>query len=107
MPRVRRGRIVEDRIARRYKKAGFIVERRKITAAGEIDILAKRNKKRYAIEVKHSNKGRIITSSEVRKLHKKARSVRANPVLILSGNAKLSKIGKKEANKTGTRVRIC
>lgn len=107
MPRVRKGRIVEDRIAKRYEKAGFDVQKRKFTAAGEIDILAKRNKERYAIEVKHSNRRRVITSSEVKKINKKARTVSAKPVLILSGKSELSKKGKEEANKSGTRVRRC
>jgi Holliday junction resolvase len=106
MPKCRKGKVVENRIARRYTRAGFEVFVRKIVkGVGEFDILAKKGRKLLVVEVKHSNRGRLITSSDVEKLIKKARSIKAKPVLVLSGRSKLSYPGKKLAKKGGVRIK--
>jgi len=106
MPKGRKGKVVENRVARRYSKAGFKVFIRKIVrGVGEFDILAKRGRKLLAIEVKHSSKRRLITSTDVEKPIKKARSIRAKPVLILSGKSTLSYPGKELVKKCKVKIK--
>jgi len=106
MPKGRKGKVVENRVARRYLKAGFKVFTRKIVrGVGEFDVIAKRGRKVLAIEVKHSSKGRLITSTDVEKLIKKARRIRAKPVLVLSDKSTLSHPGKELAKKGKVKIK--
>ena len=105
MPKCRKGKVVENKIGERYRKAGYKVKLRRKTPSGEIDVYATRKKEKIAIEVKHRNKNAIVTSKEVRKIAKKARILKAKPVLILSGKAKLSQKGREVARESGVRVK--
>ncbi|AIY89251.1 restriction endonuclease [Geoglobus acetivorans] len=105
MPKCRKGKVVENRIGKRYEKAGYKVQYRKRTPEGEIDLIAKRKREKIAGEVKHSAKGRTVSSSEVAKIARKARRIKAKPTLILTGKTKLSSNAKKAAKKHGVRVK--
>ena len=105
MPKCRKGKISENEVGRRYEKAGYKVEYRKIFRIGEVDFTAKRGREKIAAEVKHGNKPRTVPVSEVKKITKKAKHLRAKPVIILTGKAKLSANAKKAARKLGVRVR--
>lgn len=105
MPKCRKGKVVENRVGRRYRKAGYNVKLRKRTPSGEVDIYATRKGERIAGEVKYRSKKNAVPPKEVKKVAKKARSLKAKPVLILSGSATLSKRRKRLARKMGVRVR--
>jgi len=105
MPKCRRGKIVENNVAKRYMRVRFDVFVRKIVkGVGEFDILAKKGRKLLAVEVKHSNRGRLITSGDVKRLIEKARRIEAKPILTLSGRSKLSYPGKKLARRCGVKI---
>ena len=103
--RIRKGKIAENRIARNYARAGYKVKLRKITKAGEIDVIAWKRGRKFVIESKHSIKGRKITTKDVRILIKKAKQERGKPVLYLSGKAELTSNAKRIAREEGVRVR--
>lgn len=105
MPKCRKGKVVENKVCRNYKKAGFKVKLRKKTSVGEIDVLARRKNQKVAVEVKHGNKKRYITSKDVEKIAKKANAVKAKPVLVLSGRAKITSTGRREAKNKNVRIR--
>jgi len=85
----RKGSRLEDIVAKNYQKAGYSVEKHVITNGGEIDIIAKWRHKAYAIEVKSGKQ--IITSTDIEKIYKKAKHVKAKPVLRHSSRTKISK----------------
>ncbi len=64
MPKCRKGKVIENRIGKRYEKAGYRVQYRKRIPEGEIDFIAKRKREKIAGEVKHSAKRRTVSSSE-------------------------------------------
>jgi len=114
----RRGSKLEDLTAKNYQKAGYSVEKHVITNRGEIDIIAKWRHKTYAIEVKSGKQ--IITSTDIEKIYKKAKHVKAKPVLRHSPRTKITqpaiklakllnvsikpiKIGKKQRKRKKTR----
>lgn len=105
MPRCRKGKIFENKIGRRYKKAGYKVQQRKRTRHGEVDVIAKRGKEKILIEAKHSSRKRIIPSSEVEKLAKKARKLKAKATFVLGGRATMSGAAKRLARSAGIKVR--
>lgn len=81
------------------------IKLRKRTPSGEVDIYATRGGERIVVEVKYRSKKNAISPKEVKKVAKKARFLKAKPVLILSGKATLSKTGKRLTRKIGVRVR--
>jgi len=101
--RRRRGSRLEDIVARRYEKAGYKVEKHKVTSAGEIDVLATRRKSRICSEVKSGRQ--IITSKEVLKLVNKASRTRSKPVLIIGPRVKLTDPAKRTASKHDVRIK--
>ena len=105
MPKCRRGKVVENKVGRRYRRAGYNVKLRRKTSAGEIDVFATRRSERIAVEVKHGNKKRLISSGDVKKVAKKAKVAKAKPVLILSGKAEATLPAIKTARDLGVRIK--
>jgi len=105
MPKCRKGKVSENKAGRRYEKAGYGVKYRKKFRFGEVDLIAKRGREKIAAEVKHGNKTRTILTSEVKKIAKKARHLRAKPAIILTGRARLSSNARKAARKLRVKVK--
>lgn len=105
MPKCRKGTVSENKAGRRYEKAGYDVEYRKKFRFGEVDLIAKRSREKIVAEVKHGNKSRTIPASEVKKIAKKAKYLRAKPAIILTGKARLSSNARKTARKLGVRIK--
>jgi len=105
MPPVRKGKVVENKVARNYEKAGYKVKTRTQNKSGERDVTAQRGKEKLMIEVKHRNKPGKIPSNEIEKIAKKAKYSKAKPVMVLSGKAELTSNARKLANKLGVRVK--
>ena len=101
---MRRGSKAESKVAKRYVKGGYKVKKHYIIKHGEIDILAKRGKETLAIEVKSGKP--VITSTIIRKLVQKARSLKAKPVLALTSNKfKITSKARKEIKKYKVRIK--
>lgn len=105
MPKCRKGKVIENKVGKYYKKAGYEVKLRKRTRVGEIDVYATRGREKIAIEVKHRNKKGVVSLKDVKKIAQKAKYLKAKPLLILSGNAKLPRKGLASARKVGVRVK--
>lgn len=105
MPKCRKGKVVENKVGKNYERAGYKVRVRKRTKKGEIDVLARHKNEKIAVEVKHGNKKRQITSKDVEKIAKKAKAVKAKPVLVLSGKAEFTSKARKTAKERGVRIK--
>ena len=105
--RRRKGSRLEDIVAARYSRAGYKVRKHVITKLGEIDILAKLKHEKRAVEVKSGKQ--TIAQTTIMKLHRKAKHLKAKPVLKIGPKVKLTKPAKtlaKELGITISRVRI-
>lgn len=104
IPRNRgRGSGTEKRVAANLRKAGFKVHRNVRSRAGEIDIIARRGGRKYVYEVKGG--GSPVTSTDVRELYRKAQYHKANPVLALSKERRLTDSARKLVRRLGIRIR--
>jgi len=100
----RRGSRLEDLVASRYRRAGYEVRKHVLTRLGEIDVLARRGRTRIAVEAKAGRQ--VITSSIVRKFYRKARHIRARPVLGIGPRTRATKPAKDLAKKLGVAIRV-
>jgi len=105
MPRNRgKGSGFEKKIASRYKRAGYFIERNKVKNGIEIDIIAKKKRqKKLVIETKAGKQ--VVTSSVIKRLAEVARSIKGKPVLVIGPRVSLTKPAKKEAKKRNIRIR--
>ncbi|HDJ89237.1 MAG TPA: hypothetical protein ENG40_00900 [Thermoprotei archaeon] len=101
MPK-RRGSRLEDLVASRYRKAGYDVRKHLITDMGEIDVFSRRNRKRFAIEVKSGKQ--TLTSTDVWKHIRKSRSLRAKPKFIVGPNVKFTSKARSIAKELGVSI---
>ena len=99
----RRGSKAEDLVANRYKKAGYEVRKHLMTSAGEVDILARRGREKYAVEVKSGKQ--VVTSKEILKIYRKAKALRAKPKMKLtSRQVKITNTARELARKLGVSI---
>jgi len=101
--RKRKGGWLKSHIANRYRRAGYQVKKHVITSKGEIDVLVKGRRNKIAIEVKSGKQ--TITSTTIRKIHEKAKQVRAKPLLVKGPNTTVTLPAKELAKELGVHIR--
>ena len=104
MPRKRgKGSKAEAHVAKLYGKAGYRVQRNLRSKVGEVDILARRERERLLVEAKSGKQ--ILTSRDVMKVVRKAKTYRAKPVIRKSSSTTLTKPARKLVRKYNVRIR--
>ncbi len=109
MPK-RKGSKKECRVANELKKRGYKIEGRNIIKKlnqhkkAEYDLIVRRGKYKYAIEVKCGKQ--TLTSTTIEKHIKKSNKIRARPVFVIGRNVKLTDKAKEVAKKNKVRIEI-
>ncbi|ENN95696.1 hypothetical protein J422_06396 [Methanocaldococcus villosus KIN24-T80] len=100
---MRRGKKKEGMAVNYLKNKGYeilgrnVIKRLNQHKKAEYDIIAKRGRYCYAVEVKSGKQ--VLTSSDIEKLHKKANKIKAKGLLITGRYVKLTDKAKKELKK--------
>ena len=103
----RKGSRFESIVASRYRRGGYKVRKHYITKnRKEIDILARKGKnKPLAIEAKAGKQ--VITSSVVKAIYEKAKTVKARPIIVRGSRTKLTEDTHKLSKKLlGVKIKI-
>ena len=104
MPRKRgRGSRAEKYVEKLYRKAGYKTRRNVRSRVGEIDIIARKGNKKLVIEVKSGKQA--ITSTQIKKLLRKARYYGGIPVMWRSPRSRLTGRAREIARKHRVKVR--
>lgn len=87
----------------RLKLSLLNIKKTVLIPAGEIDILAQRRGRKRAIEVKSGSQ--ILSSTDIRKHIRKARQVKAKPVLAIGPRVKLTENARELVKKHNIKVK--